>query len=190
MHFNDKSACLSRHALTSHHGRLLQDSGFTKLDTDQTSSRDWARTTMNQLAELSCQSVMQTATLRSGKHAILNSPKADPSISAQTLPEILSTLRSAMDKLSSAKTSCPHSNWGCPGPRGIVSWVLNLASTLCPICWAKGVLKWPLGSTPTGRVTRPEPRRLLSSHSLGLLPPTYDLAKILSIIRYQKSEVS
>lgn len=165
LHLNDKSPCLSRQALISQHGRLLQDCGFTKRDSAPTSSLDWGRTTMNQLVELSSRSEIPMGMSPTGRLATQSSRRAALSTSRQTSHEILSMLRSAIAALSSfAKTSCPLGRSGCPGRvRGTASWELSPANTRCHGCSLMlitslvGSIPTPQGHEPLRRFGSPLP---------------------------------
>lgn len=111
MQYPIKSASLSRHALTCHHGRLLQDSGFTKRGSTPNLYADLAHTFTNLLGVSSYQSRTVTGRLSSGKPAMQSIRRvAVLSTSARQFLEIASmysmeeriwALRSALQKTSS-----------------------------------------------------------------------------------------
>ena len=111
MQYPTKSASLSRHALTCHHGRLLQDSGFIKLGSTPNSYADLAHTFTNQLGVSSYQSRTVTGRLSSGRPAMQSIRRVGVlSTSARQFLEIASmysmeeriwALRSALQKTSS-----------------------------------------------------------------------------------------
>lgn len=86
MQFPTKSAHLSRHASTSHHGRLLQDSGFTALVSDPISSESLGPTTTKEPEEWFFPLPM-TATPYFGRHATpTGRTPVDPSTSLRPWP--------------------------------------------------------------------------------------------------------
>lgn len=101
---------LSQHALTSHHGRLLADSGFTKQDCHLNSLEVLAHTGMKPRPVSSYQYGVVTGRLSSGRPAIQNIPRTDvPSTSRQALREVLCMQYTGMNRadwLYFAKTSC------------------------------------------------------------------------------------
>jgi hypothetical protein len=110
MRSHTQFARLSQPAMTSQHGRLLQDSGFTRLDLPPSLSEDWALTIMSKRdvsSFLYGSTGTVTGRLSSGRPAIQNIPRAEPSTSARQLREIASmysieelrdALRSALQK--------------------------------------------------------------------------------------------
>lgn len=107
MQSHTKYARLSRQALISQHGQALQDSGFTKLDWDQTLSRSSEPTTTNALGALCYQSRTVTGRLYSGRPAIQTIHRAGLSTSVHQFREIASmysteelicAMRSALQK--------------------------------------------------------------------------------------------
>lgn len=121
MNSHTKFARLSQQAMTSQHGLLLQDSGFTKLDSTPTRSEDWARTTMPRqegLSYLSSPTGTVTGRWSSGRPAIQSIPRtAGLSTSAlqfreiasmYTTQELVAAMHSAIEKLK---------NYTVPKPR-------------------------------------------------------------------------
>lgn len=92
MQYPIKSASLSRHASTSHHGRLLQDSGFTKRDSTPDLYENWEPTITSRQDVSSYQSRTVTGRLSFGRLVIPSIPKEAPSTSARAFPESVYTL--------------------------------------------------------------------------------------------------
>lgn len=94
--------------MTSAHGRLLQDSGFLKLDSPRSSSSSSARTTMQEVTGLYYpfvgDPVGMTALTHyvpsySGKHATATTQRmVGPSTSA-TVDQLIASMRSTLDKM-------------------------------------------------------------------------------------------
>lgn len=113
MNCHTKFARLSQPAMILQHGRLLQDSGFTRQDSTPLPSNDWVRTTMSRLAGSSFQytGTVRSGRLSSGRPAIQNIPRqAELSTSLHQFREIASmysieelrdAMRSALQKIYS-----------------------------------------------------------------------------------------
>lgn len=138
MHLHTKFARLSRQAMTSEHGQLLQDSGFTKQDSRLPSSSSLGRTTIRDLTGLSYLSgPTGTVTGRwsSGRPAMQSIPRTEGrSTSARQFLEIASMysteelraiLSSALQKIS----SLPLRSVPADRLRATPSWEHNLGST-------------------------------------------------------------
>lgn len=99
MNCHTKFARLSQQAMTSQHGRLLQDSGFTRQDSTHTASRTLARTITQQLAVLYYRSQTVTGRWSSGRPAIQSIPrKAGLSTSRRQFREMLFMQRFGADE--------------------------------------------------------------------------------------------
>lgn len=131
----ESPSLLSQHALTSHHGRLLEDSGFTKLGYRLNSLEVLARTGMKPRLVSSYLSYRGETTGRwsSGRPAIQNIPKTDvPSTSLQALREVLCmqyTGMSRADWLYFARTSCLPTRLVLPDIADMPSWAPALGNT-------------------------------------------------------------
>lgn len=114
MHLHTKFARLSRQAMTSQHGRLLQESGFTKQDCQQSISNSLARTITPVRIGSFYPSGTRTGRWSSGRPAMQSIPRtAGRSTSAQAFREIASmysteeiraALSSALQKIYSQPT--------------------------------------------------------------------------------------
>lgn len=83
MQYPIKSASLSRHASTSHHGRLLQDSGFIKRDSTPDLYESWEHTITSRQDVWYSRSSTPTGRLSSGRPEIQSIPRVGRSTSAQ-----------------------------------------------------------------------------------------------------------
>ena len=183
--------------MTLDHGRLLQDSGFLKLDSPRRSSKNSARITMREVTEWYYQSVMAQARQYSGKpgtytiqlmggpSTLANHPIAAgyiASIRSNIKPEltravILHQLRQAMEKLiehtvttrwCSPRIYCPPSRWERLAPgQAMPSWAQSLPITLPNSYSHLGHLS-RRGLTPTLRAKRHD----------YLLPRPYDTSAL------------
>lgn len=114
MNCHTKFARLSRQAMTSQHGRLLQDSGFTKRGSTQKQSEDSEHTSMLQQVAWYCPyETVRTGRLSSGRPAIQSIRRAGRSTLARQFLEIASmySIEERLDALRSAlqKTYFPPS---------------------------------------------------------------------------------
>ncbi len=129
----ESPSLLSQHALTSHHGRLLEDSGFTRRGCHLNSLEVLAHTGMKPRPVSSYQYGVVTGRLSSGRPAIQNIPRTDvPSTSRQALREVLCmqyTGMSRADWLYFARTSCLPTRSELPDTAGTQSWVPVSGST-------------------------------------------------------------
>lgn len=101
MQSHTKFARLSRQAMTLQHGHLLQDSGFTKLDSHHPASHDWVPTIMpRRVVSSFLYGGTVAGRLSSGRPAIQNIPRADLSTSARQFREIASKF--SMEEVVSA----------------------------------------------------------------------------------------
>lgn len=159
MQYLTKSADLSRHALTKHHGRLLQESGFTKLGSLPRSYENSEPTTTNRLAESFYQSVMNLAQQYSGRPetrvSLLVAPSTFQALcraSLSTYPTFREVLANMEEKLSSLKTFCPPSRSDAVERlRDTLLWGQPLDSTPLLDCSVLDSLRYSHGTTPTGR---------------------------------------
>lgn len=142
MQYPTKSASLSRHALTCHHGRLLQDSGFTKRGSTPTLSVNWVHTITSR-QDASCYLYgTRTGRLSSGKPATQSTRRVGVlSTSARQFLEIASmysmeeriwALRSALQKTSClpSRLDKADTQWAMP------SWEPPLVNTPSPFSQA------------------------------------------------------
>ena len=146
--------------MTSDHGQLLQDSGFSKLDSQPSSLDSSVLTITKDQIELYYLLEKRTLTaLYSGRLATATTlPTGDPSTSAnpRTAAECIASLRRAMEKLfdlsCSPKTSSRPSRSECPGlPSGTLSWGRNWAGIPQNFYLGSRSLS-ERGSIPMGRV--------------------------------------
>ena len=111
MNCHTKFARLSRTAMTSQHGRLLQDSGFTKQDLTLASSLVLGRTITPPLGALCFPSGTVTGRWSSGRPAIQSIPrKAGLSTSRLRLQEILFMQRFGMSREQMMATVLPKTS--------------------------------------------------------------------------------
>lgn len=168
--------------MTLDHGRLLQGSGFLKLDSPRRSSKNSARTTMWEVTEWYYRSVMAQASQYSGKPGTYTIQLTDgPSTSASPLtaagyiasirsnikPEltralILKQIQDMIDQLSSSpKTYSPPLKWELPVlPQAWRSWGRSSVGTL-PNSYLHLGIRWSHGLTQTlrGIMLDPQSRR-------------------------------
>lgn len=152
MQYPIKSASLSRHASTSHHGRLLQDSGFTKRDSTPDLSESWEPTITSRQDVWYSRSSTPTGRLSSGRPEIQSIPRAEPSTSVLAFREIASmysmeekiwALRSALQK-----TSClPSRSDAAVRPSAMPSWERPSVNIPSPF-WQAAMFPLLYGSIP------------------------------------------
>lgn len=170
-----KSPRLSRHASTSHHGQLLQDSGFTKLGSQSKWSSSSAPTITSRRDESSYQFVKMVQQ-SSGKPVILDtltlvgpSTYRAPSQEQESTADILKEIRDAWYSL---RTSCPPSRSVClVKPKATQLWELYSARTPSHTLLEPGPLS-SLGSTPIRQETLRAVRSASSSPFMVLRPNT------------------
>lgn len=184
MHLHTKFARLSRQAMTSEHGRLLQDSGFTKQDSPQSWSLNSGRTTIRDLTEWSYPSGVRTGRWSSGRPAMQSIPRTGGlSTSAQAFREIasmystqelLDVMRDAIRKLKEYQPMSPYflpktsyqrlSVLSREQGLAMPSWVQPLGSIQLR-CFSDLEDRYYSGLTPTGQARM---RELLSQDSFDL----------------------
>lgn len=165
--------------MTSDHGRLLQDSGFLKLDSPRRLSKNSARTTMREVTEWYYQSVMVQARQYSGKpgtytirlmgapSTLANHPIAAgyiASIRSNIKPEltralILKQIQDTIDQLSSLpKTSSLPLRWELPVlPQATPSWE-HSSPAILPNSYSHVGARWSHGLTRTLREIMLDPQ--------------------------------
>lgn len=113
MQSHTQFALLSQHALNLKHGRLLRDSGFTKLGSAPSSFDNWALTSTDPQVGSFYQSRTVTGRWSSGRPAMSNIPKAGLSTSAhqsranESTASILRAIRLAIEKVRDCPPAPP-----------------------------------------------------------------------------------
>lgn len=170
-----KSPRLSRHASTSHHGQLLRDSGFTKLDSPRKWSSSLGPTITSRLDESFSQFVRMVL-LDSGKPVTWSTRMlAELSTSPAQSRGLRSTadiLIEIQDALCSLRTSSRPSRSACRvKPRATQLWELSSARTPSHTLLEPEPLYTP-GLTPTRQETLRAVRSASSSPFMVLRPNT------------------
>lgn len=194
MQYPIKSASLSRHASTSHHGRLLQDSGFTKLDSTPDLSESWEPTITSRQDVWYSRSSTPTGRLSSGRPEIQSIPRVGRSTSAQaslatgctqsigrigqmSSAKIVESLQALMDQVPTEpfplflpKTSYRRLRSACL-EQGLAmpSWVHHLGSIPSPSLYDM-MLPLYCGSIQMEQARQREQRSLSNCDWLGLFP--------------------
>lgn len=156
MSYPTKHVPLSRQALILEHGRLLQDSGFTKLDSTQSRSESLELTSISRQAESFCLYGTLTGRLSSGRPATQSIPRTvDRSTSVAALRDMLFMQRfgQTRDQMSTAlqKTSSQLSKLESRAQLpGTPLWGQPSDSTQSLFCYGRQFGKYFFGSILMG----------------------------------------